>query len=737
MCSIAGIVRISNFDSRSSNGKNLAQVSDSNTPITLHSAVESMIAVLAHRGPDDRGIADFEFKNTDLNAAGRNPQSRIQVSLGNTRLAIIDLSAAGHQPMHDEDAGLTITYNGEVYNFRELRAELGNEFGDWRSDSDTEVVLRAYRKWRIGAFERLRGMFALAIWDHKRRQLVLARDQFGIKPLYYYAKVQSPKSKVQSFSNEERGSTLDFGSFIFASEVRALLASGAVPRKLDREGLASYLQYGSVRAPLTIINDVRSLMPGNYLRIHEVDGVLKTDAGSYLSSPKSNVQRPMSESRCSEFLWEPSPKMKTLDFGLWTLDREIPRSRPDAVALLREKLKESVRAHLVSDVPLGIFLSGGMDSSALVALMANIVSEPPKTFSVVFDEQKFSEASHSRRIAERFKTDHIEVLLTEERLLQMLPEALASLDQPTMDGINTYVVSGAVKEAGITVALSGLGGDELFAGYPTFRRALRMKSFSSLSKRLLNSALGIVNKAPGASVQQKKFWQLAASDGTPEAVYAVTRQLFAPDSIQCLLKNFYDQSATTTEVPHKTKSAIRNSKFEILKDPVNAISRLELQGYMADTLLRDTDCMSMAHSLEVRVPFLDVKLVPYVLSLPGRWKKNGATGSRPKPLLADALGDLLPKDLLQRPKMGFTLPFERWMQSRLREEISRVLEDNGSISRAGVNAYEASSIWQRFLQAPGSVGWSRPWALYVLAKWCDINDVSADYADYADYTESR
>jgi asparagine synthase (glutamine-hydrolysing) len=396
-----------------------------------------------HRGPDDQGIVQCE-----------------DVVLGNTRLAIIDTSAAGHQPMHDPETGNWITYNGETYNFKELRRELG---GEWASNTDTEVVLRAYRRWGADAFRRLRGMFALAIWDNQRKRLILARDPLGIKPLYYYA------AKDQ---------------LIFASELRALLASGLVPRRLSAAGLDSYLANGSVAAPLTIIDGVRQLLPGHYLE---------------------------------------SVEFKEIEFAVPRSD-EVPDCRDEAVARLRAGLEESVRAHLVSDVPLGVFLSGGMDSSALVALMSRISEQRPKTFSVVFDEATFTEAPFSRAVAARFQTDHTEITLNEDRLLSILPEALAAIDQPTMDGINTFVVSQAVKNAGITVALSGLGGDELFAGYPSFRRALKLHSLSRTARRVLRAALSVVRNG---SVQRHKFRQLMNSEGTPADVYRISRQLFS------------------------------------------------------------------------------------------------------------------------------------------------------------------------------------------------------------------
>jgi asparagine synthase (glutamine-hydrolysing) len=577
-----------------------------------------------HRGPDDSGVAQ----------CGR-------VVLGNTRLAIIDTSAAGHQPMHDSETGNWITYNGETYNFKELRRELG---GEWVSNTDTEVMLRAYGKWGVDAFRRLRGMFALAIWDNQQKRLILARDPLGIKPLYYYA-------------------TSD--QLVFASELRALLASELVPRRLSSAGVDSYLANGSVAAPLTIVDGVGQLLPGHYL----------------------DVAAPA--------------KFKDIEFAL-TRSEQVPKSRDEAVAGLREVLEESIKLHLVSDVPLGVFLSGGMDSSALVALMSRISARRPKTFSVVFEEPTFTESPFSRAVATRFETDHEEIRLSEDRLLRLLRDALSSMDQPTMDGINTFVVSQAVKNAGFTVALSGLGGDELFAGYPSFRRALKLDSMSSTTRRVLRAVSSL---AKNSSVQQHKFRQLMNSEGTPADVYQISRQLFSSDSIAGITGRKVNES----------------NGHHYDADVVNEISRLELSGYMSNTLLRDTDAMSMAHSLEVRVPFVDTKLVDYVLSLPGGWKLDHG---RPKPLLADALADLLPRDFLARPKMGFTLPFEKWLQQNLRTEVSSVLEDACMLSAPALNSGAVRKLWHNFLQKPRAVGWSRPWSLYVLAKWCQFNRVS-------------
>jgi len=351
----------------------------------------------------------------------------------------------------------------------------------------------------------------------------------------------------------------------------------------------------------------------------------------------------------------------------------------------------------------GVRRSGGVDSGALGALRGRAGTQP-KTFSVVFDEAKFSEEPFSRAVAKRFNTDHSEIRLSEDRLLEILPDAIASLDQPTMDGINTFVVSSAVKSKGITVALSGLGGDELFAGYPSFRRALRFAAMTPLSKRVLRAASGVGQFAVNGSVQRHKFWELATSGGKAEDVYRISRQLFSSDAV--------------TRITGRNGLKHARNGHQGDGDVVNTISRLELTGYMTNTLLRDTDAMSMAHSLEVRVPFVDTKVVDYVLSLPGEWKAAARVG--PKPLLADAMADLLPREFLNRPKMGFTLPFEKWLQGKLRHEVASVLESPG----CALNEQAVREVWRRFLEKPRAVGWSRPWSLYVLARWCEFNGAS-------------
>jgi asparagine synthase (glutamine-hydrolysing) len=634
MCGIAGII-----------GNQIPNVAD---------CLAQISGALVHRGPDDSGVALWP-ESSGLPCA----------AFAHRRLSIIDLSKAGHQPMSTLDDRFSIIFNGEIYNYRALRKELQREGAHFISNTDTEVLLELYARRGPECLRWLRGMFAFAVRHNDTGEVFIARDHLGIKPLYYY---QTEKQ------------------LIFASELRALLASGFVPRRLSRAGLISYLQNGSVATPYTIIEGIRSLPPGHYMTIKPVgSGALEVMENSYTDDWVKSAQAPLE------------------------LDRQA------AVEALQETLKESVRIHLISDVPLGPFLSGGIDSSAIVALMCQVTNERPKTFSVVFTEEKFSEAVHARLIARKFDTEHHEIHLGERQLFDILPSAIGAIDQPTMDGINTFVVSKAVKEEGITVALSGLGGDELFAGYPTFRRALRLQSVARLSGTLRQGVSALGERFWNRSVQQKKLWQLLASDGTPGVACAVSRQLFSDDEVESILY----ESASLLSASRINLTASREDFSDY--DPINAVSLCELRGYMANTLLRDTDCMSMAHSLEVRVPFVDVEVVRFVLGLPGAWKLNGG---RQKPLLQDALGDLLPQEVMNRPKMGFTLPFEEWMQSRLRDQIETAFADEKQFDSIGLRPSAVHEVWHQFLRAPHKIGWSRPWALYVLGRWCEQHQVT-------------
>jgi asparagine synthase (glutamine-hydrolysing) len=367
-----------------------------------------------------------------------------------------------------------------------------------------------------------------------------------------------------------------------------------------------------------------------------------------------------------------------------------------------------VLIHLVSDVPVGVFLSGGLDSSALVALMSRVADEKPHTFTIDFGEKGFSEISYARLVANQFGTDHHEILLTEDRLLQLLPDAFRAMDQPTMDGINTFVIAKAVRDTGIKVAVSGVGADELFGGYPSFLRAKRLRmvrKFPVLLRSLVSSAGRTVFSD---SVGREKFWDLLACDGSARAAYRVSRQLFGQAEIRNLLG----------------KNSLRSLAIEGVdpsRDVINAITLCEIRGYMANTLLRDTDFMAMAHGMEIRVPFVDPVVVRAVLDVPASWRMDFR---RPKSLLADVMSGLLRQSILKRPKMGFALPFERWMRSILMPEVDSILSDRQLMSDVGINPEFSTKVWQTFKNSPAKERWARPWALYALGKWCKLNGVT-------------
>jgi asparagine synthase (glutamine-hydrolysing) len=596
---------------------------------TCRAPLEAMLAALRHRGPDGEGIQII---------SDHAPHAPV-LMFAHTRLAIQDLSAAGRQPMCDPASGNWIVFNGEIYNFKDLRAELDGE--PWRSRSDTEVILRAYRRWGERCVERFRGMFAFALWDAGAQRLLLARDPFSIKPLYY---------------------NVDRDRLVFASEVRAMLASGLIGRRLDRRALRSYLGFGSVESPLTIVENVAALPAGHILEAR-VDG--------------------------SDLRWAMQPFANAL-----TKEPSLLATPSDAAADRMRSILED---------------SGGIDSSAIVALMSQVAPARPHTFSVVFGEREYSEGAFARAVAERYATQHTEIPLSESQLLGMLPEALQAMDQPTMNGINTYVVSRAVREAGLKVALSGLGGDELFGGYPSFSRAQRTRWLGRLPSCARRGAARMTGALAGAWPRAAKVAELLRYTD-PRDVYLLSRRLFDDAAINGLV----------TEAEGIGRLPVQLPEIPTGSDAFNIISRYELGHYMANTLLRDTDCMSMAHALEVRVPFIDREVVATALATPSEHKWDA---KRPKPLLLDALGERLPAKVWSRPKMGFTLPFDRWMHGTLRAEIEAIVADHAQSATVGLRPSAVVAVWQQFLRQPRLTGWTRPWALYVLAKWCALNNV--------------
>ncbi len=569
------------------------------------------------RGPDDEGV-----------------MVEPGISLGHRRLAILDLSQAGHQPMVSADERYVIIFNGELYNFRALARDLKTNGVVLRSTSDTEVVLEIFVREGPACLSKFRGMFALAIWDRQARSLFLARDQQGIKPLYYV----------------QEGDAL-----AFASEIRALRALPNGPSTISRSAIANYLSWGSVPGPDTIIENVRSLPPGTWATFR--DGRL-------------------------------------VQHEYWTFPLSAPdiTSRDQAIEILRPELAEAVALRCVSDVPVAAFLSGGIDSSAIVMLMRHAGQAKLRTFSLGFPGTSFDESGHAARVAAIFETDHTNVAVNDRMVEDSLDDFFAAMDQPTCDGLNTYLVSKLAKQSGLTVALSGLGGDDLFGGYPSFRRAHRVSgTLEQVPPSLLRAFAALARHAPGRFAKL----ELLGGEGSAHArLYALTRRMFSPTTVSHLMGG-------TTEVITCHEPAPGAGAF-------HSAMQLELEHYTHDQLLRDSDVFGMAHALEIRVPFIDHRLTDVVARIAPDLLLAGH-----KRLLCDSLPQPLPSECTQRTKMGFTFPFEQWLRSTWRTRVESVLLST-SVSTFGLQPTAVEHAWKSFLA--GNVHWSRVWTLYVLVR---------------------
>lgn len=619
-------------------------------------AVARMCEAQTHRGPDASGCVRIDIDSDDGRA----------VVLAHRRLSIIDLAAHSNQPMRDDATGNVLIYNGEVYNFRELRRELESDGVAFRTSGDTEVVLKAYSRWGEAAAQRFRGMFALAIWDARRSQLVLMRDRLGIKPLY-----------IARIGNTGRPTVL------IASELRALLDSGLIGRRLNPAALASYHWHGFVVGRESIIDGVE-LLPAGAVATIEPDGSIS-------------------------------------QHSYWSLAELDTATTTDTTALAGE-LEQAVAQRLISDVPLGVFLSGGIDSSAVTSLAVRASQSPIQTFNISFDETDFDESQHARAVAERIGTEHHELRLTQQMFAGSLECALRSIDQPTFDAINTYFVSRAVREAGLTVALAGTGGDELFGGYRSFVDLPRAQRWSRLigslpgfSQRTLADAIirlkcGKQGTAP-PQTRWGKLHDVLACHGDLVHLYQVSYGLFTRSFLAALTAR--ESSGAAFGLPPDIDDELHRAIDGVPQ--LSAISRLELASFIGQRLLRDTDAASMAVSLEVRVPLLDhrvveeaERLVPSV-----RYDPVGR-----KQLLRRLAMPELDQSMFDRPKAGFVLPIERWSRLELRDQVSETLSDAALCASAGLDAITVQRLWTAFQDGGTGLYWSRIWAVYVLLWWC-------------------
>jgi asparagine synthase (glutamine-hydrolysing) len=540
------------------------------TVADLANQVTRMRDSMKHGGPDDEGL--FIHKQLPL-------------GFGHRRLSIIDLSANGHQPMQDEN--LTIVFNGEIYNYKELKSTLQHYGHKFKTGSDTEVILKAYRQWGLDAFEQLNGMFAIALWDEQGHQLILARDHAGIKPLYYY---------------------IDQNRLYFASEIRAFHAA---ERYFDENSAwkTIFLTFGHLPEPITTLKNVVPLEKGTALIV---------DIPSLKSIKKSFFQ--------------------------WKLKEEI-KIEEEALKLMKETLDEAVARHLISDAPVGLFLSGGIDSSLLTLIAANNTQkENLHTLSIVFNEKEFSEDRYQQLIISKTKANHQSFLVSKQIFNEHLGDATSAMDQPTTDGINTYFISKYARECGLKAVLSGLGADELFGGYPSFQQ---------------QSKLEAVKKAPGAvlkGLQHLPYHRLRklgyAGFKSVAAEYLLYRGIFTPAATASII------DTTQSQIEEQLISLSQNYPLNGLEGG-NRISWLESNFYMQNQLLKDSDFMSMWHGLEIRVPFLDKE----VMITAGAVSQNiKFKTTMPKYMLVKAYENQLPVEIWKRKKQGFTFPFEGWLK---------------------------------------------------------------------------
>jgi len=560
-----------------------------------HALIKKMNQVMVHRGPDDEGYY-FDEK----------------VALGMRRLSIIDL-VTGHQPIHNEDKNIWTVYNGEIYNFPELRKQLQEKGHKFYTKSDTEVIVHLYEEEEERFVEKLNGMFAIAIWDKKKNKLLLARDRLGIKPLHYL------KLKNQ---------------FVFSSEIKSLLQTD-YQREIDFDSLSQFFTFEYIPAPQSIFKEIKKLLPGHMLIIQN------------------------NQIKISSY-WDVKHEYKQL------------KKEDDYAEEIYKRLKESVKKRLISDVPLGVFLSGGIDSSSVTGLMSQVAPSKIKTFSIGFEEESFNELGYAKKVADYFGTDHQEFVVRSDLVKELVPVLMKYLDEPLADAsiIPTYIISKLARKY-VTVALAGDGGDELFAGYDTYKAYQVARLYRKVPKFIRDKLVKrIVYLLPASKkrlsfeFKAKKF--ISGIDHPPEisnyiwwgAYNPVEKEnLFSPE-----LKSYFGKDPYCPVFDHSENCQARHT--------LDRLSYLDIKLYLQDDLLVKVDRMSMANSLEIRVPFLDHNFVDFATSIPSFLKLKGL---RTKHILKKTMGLHLPREAIHRPKIGFDIPLGVWIRNELRDFTLSVL----------------------------------------------------------------
>ena len=603
-----------------------------------------------HRGPDDNGERKIIISDSK------------SLSLIHRRLSIIDVSSNGHQPMKIQNDW--IVFNGEIYNFKEVRDELISYGYTFIGHSDTEVLLCAYLKWGTSLLNKIEGMFAFAIWDSNKKELFLATDPLGIKPLYW--------------NKNEKG-------FYFSSEIRAMLNTNLFEKKLNPKSVNSFLAYGAVQGPDTIIKNINLLSGGSLIKVDQNGEIIELKK-----------------------YWQPNFQNKT----------QVKKTK--IIDQLNDLMIKLTGEHLNSDVPTGLFLSGGIDSTALAYFSKQNKTEI-NSFSIDFNEQQWSEGELAKKTANIFNLKHTSTLIDTNYVKESLFEALSSLDQPSIDGVNIYIISKIIKECGIKVALSGLGSDELFGGYPSFTdvpKGIKIEKLISLAPNFIRGKLkkillGTLEKNYNVP---SKFSQLLGQKNSQLDFYLLLRQLYPKET-----RNDLFSAASEYSHPFSRKELDELENLTLNLDSTDAMTLLELKLYCGQTLLRDSDVMGMANSLEIRVPFLDKRLVELVSSIPASFKLEK---NRVKPLLLDAARGNIRNEVWNRPKMGFVFPFQTWLKSDLKYLGDNCLLSGQSWEELGFNKNKVESLWNGFLESKKDVTYPRIWSLIVLHEWCSRNNVS-------------
>ena len=593
--------------------------------------LKKMCKSLAYRGPNDEGVF--------VNANSKSQNSKVQVGLGHTRLSIIDLSDAGHQPMCNEEETIWLVYNGEIYNFKEIRTELENKGHRFRSNTDSEVIIHLYEDDGIDCLKRLNGMFAFCIWDERLQKLWLCRDRLGIKPLVYY---------------------WDGEALIFSSEIKGILCDSNVRKEIDWTALELYLTFNYIPAPKTIFKNIRKLEAGHYL----------------LAEKKTVITR----------------KYWDIDTDITSLQKK-PKKSIERLGFYKERLYElmenSVQKRMISDVQLGAFLSGGIDSSIIVGLMARHSARPVKTFSIGYkDMPLFDETRYSREVARFNKTEHYEFKLNYKDILDSFPDVLETLDEPFGDSsaIPTYVVSREAKRH-VTVALAGDGADELFAGYRMYQGEYMAKYYSILPDMIKEKIIEpFINYLPDSRdkkhseyMRRLKKFTTGMSGSLAERFYG-WQEIFPSDIRQQLINSHLRNKISFQE----GKEIISQKLNEFAGDNVNRMLYVDVKNSLPGDMLTKVDLMSMRNSLEVRVPFLDHEIVEFAFKMEGNVKLKGL---KRKYILMETFKDILPPILHNRPKWGFEMPIGALLRKELKFLIDEFLSRD-FINKQRVFEYE-------------------------------------------------